>query len=88
MKQVEFYNSFFSMNERECIEKFLTYNASLVISEVKPSATITIKKGKESLYEKWVKYGIDFLESIDIKFINLRETNNAVIILIYNEEKL
>ncbi|MDU4326149.1 MAG: DUF3793 family protein [Clostridium celatum] len=76
------------MEERECIEKFLIYNASLVISGVKPSATITIKKGNENLYDKWIKYGISFLKEIDIQYINLRECSNALIILIYSEEKL
>ena len=88
MKQVEFYKSLANMEERECIEKFLIYNASLVISGVKPSATITIKKDKENLYDKWIKYGIDFLETIDIQYIDLRECSNALIILIYNEKQL
>lgn len=88
MKKIEFYKSLSKMEERECIEKFLIYNASLVISGVKPSATITIKKGNENLYDKWIKYGISFLKEIDIQYINLRECSNALIILIYSEEKL
>ena len=88
MKQVEFYKSLANMGDRECIEKFLIYNASLVISGVKPSATITIKKDKENLYDKWIKYGIDFLEAIDIQYIDLRECSNALIILIYNKTQL
>lgn len=88
MKQVEFYKSLDNMEDKECIEKFLIYNASLVISGLKPSATITIKKDKENLYDKWIKYGIDFLESIDIKYINLRECSNALIILIYSKKQL
>lgn len=88
MKQIEFYKSLSKMEERECIEKFLIYNASLVISGVKPSATVTIKKGNDNLYDKWVKYGRDFLKNIDIQYINLRECDNALIILIYNEEQL
>lgn len=88
MKQVEFYKSLSKMEEKECIEKFLIYNASLVISGAKPSATITIKKDKENLYDKWIRYGIDFLETINIKYIDLRESSNALIILIYNENQL
>lgn len=88
MKQIEFYKSLNNMEERECIEKFLIYNASLVISGVKPSATVTIKKDNENLYDKWIKYGVNFLQQIDIKYIKLRECHNALIILIYNEENL
>lgn len=88
MKQIQFYKSLNSMEERECIEKFLIYNVSLVISGVKPSATVTIKKGNENLYDKWIKYGVHFLESIGLKYVNLRECDNALIILIYNEDLL
>lgn len=47
LKQVEFYKSLANMEERECIEKLLIYNISLVISGIKPSATIIIKKTKK-----------------------------------------
>lgn len=88
MSTICFYKSLNNMEERECIEKFLIYNTSLVISKAKPSATITLKKGIDSIYEKWVKYGENFLKSINIKYINLRECENALIILIYDEKEL
>lgn len=88
MSTIGFYKSLNKMEERECIEKFLLYNASLVVTQAKPSATITLKKGVDSIYEKWVKYGENFLKSIDIKYINLRECENALIILIYDTKEL
>lgn len=88
MNTIDFYKSLNNMEERECIEKFLLFNTSLVISEVKPSATITLKKGIDSNYEKWIKYGEKFLESINIKYIELRECANALIILVYDEKQL
>lgn len=88
MNTIDFYKSLNNMEERECIEKFLLFNTSLVISEVKPSATITLKKGIDSNYEKWIKYGEKFLESINIKYIELRECENALIILVYDEKQL
>lgn len=88
MKQVDFYKSLSKMEDRECIEKFLIYNASLVISGVKPSATVTIIKDNDNLYHKWIKYGREFLKNIDIQYIDLRENDNALIILIYNKAQL
>lgn len=88
MNTIDFYKSLNNMEERECIEKFLLFNTSLVISEVKPSATITLKKGIDSNYEKWIKYGEKFFESINIKYIELRECANALIILVYDEKQL
>ena len=40
MEKIQFYKSLNNLTERECIEKFLIYNASLVFSGVKPSATM------------------------------------------------
>lgn len=52
MEKIQFYKSLNNLTERECIEKFLIYNASLVISGAKPSATITLKKSGNNIYGK------------------------------------
>lgn len=76
------------MNEKDYIENFLIYNLSLVISGSKPSATLTLKKGKDGNFDKWQKYGAKFIKSIDLDFIVLREQEQAIILLVYNKEKL
>lgn len=88
MEKVEFYKDLFNMEDEESIKKFLLYNSSLVIAGVKPSATVTVSKKLEKIYEKWNEYGRDFLESINLSFINLREDDNALIILVYNNDIL
>lgn len=88
MEKIEFYKSLNNLDERECIEKFLIYNASLVISGAKPSATITLKKSGNNIYCKWVRYGRKFLEEIGIDYIDLREGEESLIILVYNRENL
>lgn len=88
MEKVEFYKDLFNMEDKESIKKFLLYNSSLVIAGVKPSATVTINKKLEKVYESWIEDGIDFLESINLSFINLREDDNASILLIYNDDTL
>jgi hypothetical protein len=88
MKQIDFYKSLTLMDSKECIEKFLLYNSSLVLAGIKPSVTVTIKKVGDNLYEKWLKYGMKFLNEINLDFISLRESDNALILLIYSEEQL
>ena len=88
MKQIDFYKSLTLMDSKECIEKFLLYNSSLVLAGIKPSVTVTIKKVGDNLYEKWLKYGIKFLKEINLDFISLRESDNALILLVYSEEQL
>lgn len=88
MDKIEFYKDLFKIEDKESIKKFLLYNSSLVIAGVKPSATVTVNKMLKDLYKSWIKYGKDFLESINLSFINLREDENALIILIYNNDIL
>lgn len=88
MEKIEFYKSLNNLEERECIEKFLIYNASLVISGAKPSATITLKKSGNNIYEKWIKYGKDFLYDIGLDYMELREGKESLIILVYHKENL
>lgn len=76
------------MNSKECIEKFLLYNSSLVLAGLKPAVTVTLKKNGENLYDKWIQYGIDFLNKINLSFISLRENNSALILLIYSKKEL
>lgn len=88
MKTVEFYSRLNNMGDKESIEKFLIFNSSLVISGLKPSATVNIKKQNNHIYDKWKKYGASFIKNIGLKYVVLRECSKALIILIYNEENL
>lgn len=88
MKQINFYKNLNAMSSKDCIEKFLLYNSSLVLAGIKPSVTVTIKKDRENFYDKWIKYGMDFLNKINVKFVSLREGENALILLIYSKEQL
>lgn len=83
-----FHQELSKMNEKEYIENFLIYNLSIVISGNKPSATVTLKKGENSNYDKWINYGVDFVKRIGLKYIALRESSKAVILLVYNEKVL
>lgn len=85
---IDFYKKLNSFEGKEYIENFLVYSLSLVITGVKPAATVNFKKNGENLYDKWVTYGRDFIREIDLDFIELRESNEAVIVMIFNEESL
>lgn len=85
MDYMNFYNKLDLMNNKEYIENFLIYNSSLVIAGIKPAATITIKKNKNRLYNSWIKFGSDFIEAINLDFIELRESDDSIIIMIYDK---
>lgn len=86
MKYLDFYNKLDSMKNKEYIENFLVYNTSLVIAGVKPAVTITIKKNNKKIYDNWKQFGKDFIENIKLKSIELRESDNSIILMIYDEE--
>ena len=88
MTCLEFYNKLESMNGKEYIKNFLIYNTSLVIAKVKPAATITFKKCNEELYNNWCSIGKEFIKNINLNFIELREYDDSIIILIYNHSLL
>ena len=88
MRYLDFHNKLDSMHNKDYIENFLVYNSSLVIAGIKPAATITIKKDNKNLYSSWNDFGSQFIESINLKFIELRETLNSIILMIYDESIL
>lgn len=85
MKYLEFYNKLESMREKEYIENFLVYNTSLVIAGVKPAVTIAMKKNNIKLYSNWNNFGKTFIKRINLEFVELRESNESIIIMIYDE---
>lgn len=88
MNTIEFYRSLEGMGPKESIEKFLLFNSSLVIADIKPSVTVNIKKNQGMNYKNWLKYGGEFLRRINLNYITLKEDENALILLIYKEELL
>lgn len=85
MKYLDFYNKLNSMDSKEYIETFLVYNLSLVIAGMKPAITLTIKKNNLKLYDSWNQFGIKIIESSNLRFVKLRESNNSIIVMIYDE---
>ncbi|NME84099.1 DUF3793 family protein [Clostridium sp. SM-530-WT-3G] len=88
MKNYNFYEKLESMQGTEHIENFLVYHTALVIAKVKPAVTITLGKRKIERINAWNKCGRKFLKSIDLKCIELRETENSIILLVYDEDLL
>lgn len=88
MKDTGLYDKLNSMNDRDFIENFLLINISQVLSGIKPASTISLVKNKNNIYDKWIKYGIDFIKFIGLEFVELRQNKEIVILLIYNKEEL
>lgn len=88
MKYLDLYKRLNSMENKEYIENFLVYNSSLVIAGVKPAVTVTMKKNNKKLYNSWKSFGQSLLGNINLKFVELRESDNSIIVMIYDESIL
>lgn len=88
MKYLEFYNKLNSMNDKDYIENFLLFNVSQVVAGVKPASTVTLKKAGDNTYLKWILYGRKFVKNINLDFVELRESKDAIIVMLYNKESL
>lgn len=85
---LDFYSIISSLPKREFMEKLIIYNVSTVIVGVKPSSTITFNKNEFNTYEGFIKYGEDIIKNLSLNYIVLKMTEDIIVTLIYNEEKL
>lgn len=88
MEYLDFYKRLNSMENKEYIENFLVYQTSWVIAGVKPAVTIGFKKKDEKIYRNWELYGKEFLSNINLNYIELRESDDSIILMIYDEKIL
>lgn len=88
MEYIEFLKKLTLMSRKEYIEYLLLYKTCLVISEVKPAVTIAFSKIKNNQYEDWCKFGINFLDTVSLDYIVLRDKEDIIILMIYNRKLL
>lgn len=82
---IEFYKKLSLFEEKDYIENFLVYSLSPVIAGLKPASTVTLKRSGDNLYDKWVTYGQSFTKKIGLDFIELRESKDALVVMIFSE---
>lgn len=87
MKIKHFMNKLKDMNDVEYFDKYMLFLLAPVVSGLKPSSTITLKKNSKE-YNIWNDYKDIFLNKTKLKHTLLREDNKAIILLIYSEKKL
>lgn len=88
MEYIEFLKKLTLMSRKEYIEYLLLYKTCLVISEVKPAVTIAFSKIKNNQYEDWCKFGINFLDTVSLDYMVLRDKEDIIILMIYNRKLL
>lgn len=88
MDYIDFHKKLRSLEDKEYIECLLSYSLATVIAGIKPASTITLSKYGKNLYDKWNKYGRFFVGEINLEYIELRESNKFIIVMIYDKKQL
>ena len=81
-----FYEKLNSLPEKEYIENFLVYNTATVIAGAKPASILNFSEDNKSLYSGWKKHGRDFVKEIDLEYVELREADSSIIVLVYRKD--
>lgn len=87
IKIKQFMNKLKNMSDVEYFDKYMLFLLAPVVSGLKPSSTITLKKNSKE-YNIWINYKDIFLKKTKLNHILLRENDSAIILLIYSKKKL
>lgn len=84
-----FYSFLNDMDDKEYFENFLSYSVALISARLKPSITMNlIKGGNRNNFHLWMSYGEEYLKTLGLNYIKLRENHQCLIVLIYDKELL
>lgn len=84
----DFINLLNNLDGQSYMYCFLTYLLSPVITGIKPSSTITLKKEMKDIFEVWEDNKEDYLNILGLEYIVLKEYPHCKTVLIYNRENL
>lgn len=77
---------------KECLAAFLVASAAEVLAGVKPANLIRMLKRDmpcgRSVYKLWQRYGIELLEQSQLSALELREEDDALLLLFYRPDLL
>ncbi|MEG0307487.1 MAG: DUF3793 family protein [Clostridium sp.] len=88
-KLCSFYKLLNQLGGKEYFETFISYNVALISAKLKPAITLNFKKeDKKRTHYLWDIYGENCLMELGLKHVKLRETDDSLIVLIYDTDLL
>lgn len=84
-----FINTLDEFNDREFLINTIIYNVAPTLANEKASSLINFhNKHKRNLYKLWKMYKNTVTKELNLKFYELKITDEYVVVLFYNEDKL
>lgn len=77
-----------SLDDRNYLYYTITYNIAPVIAKKKPSSILNFTRENRDIYSLWEKYKSDFQYSTNIRFFEIRKSDNNVLVLFYHPKFL
>ena len=88
-KVVSFYKLLDEMEDKDYIENLISYNVALISAKLKPSTTLNLfKNNNRKTYFLWNTYATEYLEKLELNYVELRESDKTLTVLIYDEKLL
>ena len=88
-KVVSFYKLLDKMEDKDYIENLISYNIALISAKLKPSITLNLfKNNKRKTYFLWNTYAVEYLQKLELNYVELRESDKTLTVLIYDEKLL
>ncbi|MBU5312914.1 DUF3793 family protein [Tissierella carlieri] len=85
---MSFLNKIELLDEYEYAENFIGCMLSPVITGIKPASTITLKNCRRKLYNYWNENGCNILGRYNLESITLQETEEGIVLLVYDRSNL
>lgn len=83
-----FFETLRTFTDEEYFTCFATYLISPIITGIKPSSIINLTNNNRNMLNIWREKGKQFLFSLDLKYITLKQKENIETVLIYNRDNL
>lgn len=83
-----FFEALKNSTDEEYFTYFTAYLISPIITGIKPSSIISLTNSKKNMLNIWRENKIEFLNSLDLEYIILRQKEDSETVLIYNRNNL
>ncbi|GAA0115184.1 DUF3793 family protein [Clostridium senegalense] len=84
----DFRNKIKEFDDVEYMVNVIVFNAAPTIKELKAGTTVTLCNHDKNMKNNWKVYKEELLERLKLKAFELKETEDAVVVLFYKEELL
>lgn len=77
-----------TLNDVEYMFNVIAYNIAPTIKGLKAATTVTLCNHDRNMYDNWKNFKYKLLDKLKVKAFELKETNNAIVVMFYDEKLL